>query len=214
VPDARVDTTVSSLARRAVPGTAEVSVTLVGGDGPHTAAFTGRLARSLDERQYEIGNGPCLEAATTAATLSVPKIAREDRWPEWAAHSLEAGVHSSLSIGLPVRDSLSGALNFYATVPDAFDEDAVVIAQTFAGYAAVTLINTHLYQASIALTRNMQAAMESRAVIEQAKGIIMGERRCDADAAFQILTTLSQEANRKLRTVAAALVDRAAGPPR
>jgi AmiR/NasT family two-component response regulator len=81
-----------------------------------------------------------------------------------------------------------------------------VVAQTFAGYAAVALANAHLYDAQATLAQHMQAAMENRAVIEQAKGIIMGDRRCSPDEAFQILTKLSQDTNRKLRDVATALV--------
>jgi AmiR/NasT family two-component response regulator len=105
-----------------------------------------------------------------------------------------------------VHEAVTGALNVYATKPDAFDDDAIMIAQTFAGYAAVALANAHLYDTQATLAQHMQAAMEHRAVIEQAKGIIMAERRCTPDEAFQILTKLSQDTNRKLRDVATALV--------
>ena len=108
---------------------------------------------------------------------------------------------------------MSGALNVYATKPDNFDQDAIILAQTFAGYAAVALANAHLYDVTATLAQHMQAAMANRAVIEQAKGIIMGDRRCTADEAFRILSKLSQDSNRKLRDVAAALVARAAQTP-
>jgi GAF domain-containing protein len=176
------------------------------GKGPHTAAFTGDLALACDERQYERGHGPCLDAAATTATLLIDDMGQETRWPGYTAGAMDAGVHSSLSIGLPVHQSVTGALNIYATKPDAFDDDAIVLAQTFAGYAAVALANAHLYEAQATLAQHMQAAMESRAVIEQAKGIIMADRRCGPDEAFQILTELSQDTNRKLRDVATALV--------
>jgi len=91
----------------------------------------------------------------------------------------------------------------------AVNDDAIILAQTFAGYAAVALANAHLYDVTATLAQHMQAAMESRAVIEQAKGIVMGERRCTADEAFRILSKLSQDSNRKVRDVAAALVARA-----
>jgi GAF domain-containing protein len=203
--------TIAGLAKRSIPGASEVSVTLVRGTGAHTAAFTGDLALSLDESQYESGYGPCLDASAAAATMSVPDMASETRWPRWAAQARDIGVHSSLSIGLPVQDTVTGALNIYASKPEAFDDDAVVLGQTFAGYAAVALANAHLYDTTATLAQQMQAAMDSRAVIEQAKGIIMGERRCTADEAFRILTKVSQDSNRKLRDVAAALVARAAG---
>jgi GAF domain-containing protein len=202
--------TIARLAKRTIPGASEVSVTLVRGKGAHTAAFTGDLALSLDESQYESGYGPCLDASAAAATMSVPEMASDTRWPRWAARAREMGVNSSLSIGLPVQDTVTGALNIYATTPEAFDDDAIVLGQTFAGYAAVALANAHLYDTTATLAQQMQAAMDSRAVIEQAKGIIMGERRCSADEAFRILTKVSQDTNRKLRDVAAALVARAA----
>jgi GAF domain-containing protein len=202
--------TIAGLAKRTIPGASEVSVTLVRGKGAHTAAFTGDLARSLDESQYEAGHGPCLDASAATAVMSVPEMTSETRWPQWAARARELGVNSSLSVGLPVQDTVTGALNIYATKPDAFDDDAIVLGQTFAGYAAVALANAHLYDTTASLAQQMQAAMDSRAVIEQAKGIIMGERRCTAEEAFGILTKVSQDTNRKLRDVAAALVARAA----
>jgi GAF domain-containing protein len=205
--------TIAELARRTIPGTDEVSVTLIRGKGATTAAFTGDLARDLDEVQYRKGNGPCLDAAASGASLSLPDMAAESRWPDWAARALRVGVNSSLSIGLPIHETVSGALNVYATKPDNFDQDAIILAQTFAGYAAVALANAHLYDVTATLAQHMQAAMEHRAVIEQAKGIIMGERRCTADQAFQILSKLSQDTNRKLREVAAALVARAQQTP-
>lgn len=202
-------TQVAGLARRTVPGAAEVSVTLVKGKGAHTAAFTADLALTLDEWQYAKGYGPCLDAAASGATLTVADMTADSRWPDWAVHALAAGAHSSLSIGLPVQESVTGALNIYATKPHAFDDHAVVLAQTFGGYAAVALANAHLYDAQATLAQHLQAAMESRAVIEQAKGIIIGERRCSPDEAFRVLTKVSQDSNRKVRDVAAALVDRA-----
>jgi GAF domain-containing protein len=207
-------TKIADLAKRTIPGAADVSVTLLRGRDAHTAAFTGDLALKLDEWQYERGHGPCLDAAASAATLSVPDMNDEPRWPDWAQRATGAGAGSSLSIGLPVQEQVHGALNIYATKPDAFDDDAIALAQTFAGYAAVAVANAHLYDTQATLAKHMQTAMESRAVIEQAKGIIMGDRRCSADEAFAILTKLSQDTNRKLRDVASALVDRAANTAR
>ena len=197
---------VSALAKRSIPGATEVSLTLVRGGGARTAASTGPLALALDEFQYGQGHGPCLKASDAATSVSLPDMSAEQPWPDFAARALADGCHSSLSIGLPVHESVTGALNIYATKPDVFDDDAIVLAQTFAGYAAVALANAHLYDTQASLAQHMQAAMESRAVIEQAKGIIMGERRCSPDEAFQILSKLSQDTNRKLRDVATALV--------
>jgi GAF domain-containing protein len=203
---------VADLARRTIPGADEVSVTLIRGTRAQTAAFTGELALKLDESQYETGYGPCLDASRAAATFSVPDMTAENRWPRWAGDALKHGVNSSLSVGLPVQETVTGALNIYATKPEAFDDDAVVTARTFAGYAAVALANAHLYDATATLAEQLQTAMASRAVIEQAKGIIMAERRCTAAEAFALLSKISQDSNRKVRDVAAALVQRAEKP--
>ena len=200
---------IAQLAKRAVPGAEEVSVTLVRGDRGQTAACTGELAVALDESQYRQGYGPCLDASATTATLSLPDMSRERRWPEFARRAMDSGVHSSLSIGLPVHTEVTGALNVYATRAAAFDAEAIELAQAFSGYAAVALANAHLYDTKASLAQQMQAAMQSRAVIEQAKGILMAGRRCSAEEAFRILSKLSQDTNRKLRDVAAALVQSA-----
>jgi GAF domain-containing protein len=205
---------IAQLAKGTIPGADEVSVTLVHGDQAETGAFTGELALHLDERQYEVGHGPCLEAATSSVNVSVPDMSTEERWPDWARAAQQAGAHSSLSIALPVHERVSGALNIYATEPHAFDDDAISLARTFAGYAAVALANVHLYETQAQLAAHMQKAMKSRAVIEQAKGIIMAERRCSPDEAFAILGRLSQDSNRKLRDVANALVTAAYKPLR
>ncbi|MBG6105659.1 GAF and ANTAR domain-containing protein [Micromonospora vinacea] len=205
---------VAELAKRVLPVPVEVSVTLVRGGTGHTAAFTHELALDLDERQYAQGSGPCLAAAAGGDILSVPDITAEDRWPDWAERGRKAGVGSSVSIGMPIQEAVVGALNVYARTPHAFDDDTVAVLETFAAYAAVALANAQLYESTANLARQMQDAMASRAVIEQAKGIIMAERRCTATEAFNILAKVSQDSNRKLRDVAQALVDGAAGETR
>jgi GAF domain-containing protein len=203
-------TRVTDLATRTIPGAGQVSITLVGTGGAHTAAYTGPLALTLDEMQYRCGQGPCLTAALRNATMHVPDMAAETRWPHWTGEAVTAGAHSSLSIGLPMHEEVTGALNVYATRRGAFSEDAVLLAQTFAEFAAVAMSNAHLYETQVTLAQHMRAAMESRAVIEQAKGIVMAERRCTADEAFATLTKVSQDSNHKVRDVAAALVARVA----
>jgi len=201
---------VADLARRSVPGADEVSITLLGAGGAHTAAFTGQPAMSVDEWQYQQGHGPCLAAAAANITVTVPDMAGESRWPDWSNRAIDAGIYSSVSVGLPLRDSVSGAVNVYAAKPHAFDEDAVILAETFGGYAAMAMANAHLYDSTVTLADHAEAAVNRRAVIEQAKGIIMAQRRCTSDEAFAILAKVSQDSDRALADLAAALVARAA----
>ena len=204
---------VAELIRATLSGADDVSVTLVRGDSPSTAAFTGSVSKVLDETQYAQGHGPCLDAAIAGETISIPHMRTEQRWPDYVPAALEQGVRSTLSVGLPVQDSVVGALNIYSLSEQAFDDEQLALATTFAGYAAVALANANLYDTTATLATQMQQAMESRAVIEQAKGIIMAERRCSAQEAFGILARVSQDSNRKLRDVAHALVERAGASP-
>ncbi|GAA4587344.1 GAF domain-containing protein [Actinoplanes octamycinicus] len=199
---------VADLAQRTLPGAEQVSITLIRDGAAHTPAHTGEIALQLDEWQYRQDRGPSLEAAAAKTTISVPDAGRDGRWDGWSELAATSGIGSMLSVGLPIVENVTGALNIYGRSPGAFDDEAIALAQTFVRYAAVALANAHLYDTTATLAQHMQAAMESRAVIEQAKGIIMGERRCSADEAFAILTRVSQDTNRKLRDVAAALVER------
>jgi GAF domain-containing protein len=200
---------VTYAARQALPGATDVSITLIEGLRAHTAAFTSDVALALDELQYEKQSGPCMQAATEQTSVLVRDTARDDRWNRWPARAAAAGVGSVLSVALPILDDIDGALNIYARASEAFADDTVAAAGTFAEHSAVTLANAYLYDRTANLAQQMQTAMEHRAVIEQAKGIIMGERRCSPDEAFAVLTKLSQDSNRKVRHIAAAVVARA-----
>lgn len=204
---------VAQVAKDTVPGADEVSVTLVHQEHPSTPASTGALALALDERQYAEGYGPCLQAARTGETLLVTDMGTETRWPEFAAQAVRDGALSSLSVALPVQQETVGALNIYGRTRDAFDEHSQQIAVYVAGYAAVAMSNASLYVRTATLSSQMKQAMASRAVIEQAKGILMGQRRCTEDEAFTLLAQLSQDTNRKLRYVATALVAQAQPTP-
>jgi GAF domain-containing protein len=200
---------VSELAKRTIPRAGEVSVTLVRGNRATTAAYTGGVALHLDEKQYEKGQGPCLSAAVAGDTMIIDDMAAETRWPEYTPRAAEHGVHSSVSVGLPIQQAVTGALNVYATTVHAFDGEGIEIARTFASYAAVALANAHLYATTAALAEQMQHAMASRAVIEQAKGILVAQTRCTPEQAFDLLIRKSQHSNRKLRDIAQVIVDSA-----
>ena len=116
---------IAELAKGSISGTREVTVTLVRGRVGWTGAFTGELARELDEWQYEQHRGPCLDASASGDTISVPDMATEERWPAWAERARVAGVKSSLSIGLPIQGSVVGALNVYSDSPNAFDSSSI-----------------------------------------------------------------------------------------
>src|SRR4051794_11093766 len=188
-----------------IPGADDVSVTLIELDRPRTAASSGELAARADHQQYAAGEGPCLDAARTGSPVLVPDLAAEDRWPGYVPAGLEAGVRGSLSVPIEVPNVV-GALNIYAREAAAFDEDVVGVAFDLGQYVGIVANATDEWNRASTLAQQMQEAMESRGVIEQAKGILMAQRRCTAEEAFEMLVRLSQESHRKLRDVASALV--------
>jgi GAF domain-containing protein len=203
---------VVDLTKLAFPEVAAASVTVVRGRDAHTPAHTGDLAFFLDESQYRLGGGPCLLAASAVTIESVGDMATEGRWPDWTAGALKAGVRSSLSVAVPIQDGVSGAMNLYATTTDAFDDDDIAVAQSIASYASLASSSAYRDNAALTLSRHLEAAMGNEPVIEQAKGITMGDRRCTAEEAYGILTTTAQDTDRTVRAVAQALVDRATEP--
>jgi GAF domain-containing protein len=195
------------IATQVLPAPVEASITFITGDEPVTVAFTGQTAVELDERQYEAERGPCLDAAASGQVVSIPDMAAETRWPRFSRTAVQHGIRSSLSIPLPVQREVTGALNFYASETSAFTDESIVLAQTFAAHAAVAVTNAHLYESTAALAEQMKQAMTTRAAIEQAKGIIMRDRGCSPDEAFDALVRLSQQTHLKLRDIAQRLVD-------
>jgi hypothetical protein len=154
--------------------------------------------------QYDNDRGPCLDAARTRTVFEVREMADDDRWPEFAAAALGHGMRSSLSMPVVVANDGLGALNFYDHRPGFFDSSKRELADLFAGQCAI--VSTY-WNASNEAT-NLARAMETRAVIEQAKGVIMGATGCTADDAFSLLTEQSQRENRKLREIAEEIVAR------
>jgi GAF domain-containing protein len=202
---------IAEVARQIIPMIDEISVTFVEDDRAKTVAFTGPLAVSLDERQYENGHGPCLDAAVSGQTIVVD-TATDSIYPEFSHAAQRASISHSVSVGLPIPQRTVGALNLYSSAPRPVDEQTVTLAEDFAGYAAVAVANAAFSDDATKLAGQMRTAMQSRAVIEQAKGILMAHQRLSADQAFQALTRISQNSNRKLRDVAQRIVDDTVGP--
>jgi GAF domain-containing protein len=198
--------TVIELAKQVLPGDPECSITLLVNGKASTAVSTGRLATDLDESQYDRGYGPCLHAAAVGEMVEISDTRTEQRWPDYARSAWERGSGSSLSVPLAIAEGIAGGLNTYAREPNAFDEEARSAARRFAPYAAVAVSNMHAYQSARAMSGNLEVALESRAVIDQAKGILMERYKLTADQAFQALAAVSMRTNRKVRLVAEELV--------
>jgi GAF domain-containing protein len=197
---------ITGIARRAMPGTDAASITLIRGEEPFTAAYDGKMALDADELQYERGYGPCVDAGRAGQVFLIDDMRTEERWPDYAQHAAAHGALSSLSVPLPFQGTSIGALNTYAGRPHAFGERDVVLAEEVAAWVAVAIGRADAAARTSEDLAHLRIAMTSRAVIEQAKGILMERHKVTEDQAFTILTHASQRTNTKLRDVAAELV--------
>jgi GAF domain-containing protein len=204
---------VAELSKQVMPGNPETSIFMQDKHQKVTVASTGQLAMDLDEVQYSKDHGPCLHAASTGELTEIPDTRTETRWVDYMKRAVDHGNLSSLSVPLVIDDDVSGALNIYAREANAFDDDARSAASRFAPYGAVAVGNMHDYQKAKDMARNLEVALETRAIIDQAKGILMERHRLTADQAFQLLVQASSRTNTKLRTIADELVHSGELPP-
>ena len=201
-------TEITDIAAEGIPGAESTSTTLIRGDKPFTAAHSGDMSLAADELQYAHGYGPCIDAGRGGVVLRIDDVQEEARWPDYMAHVQETGVRSSLSVPLPYQGTSVGALNVYSSKRAAFAspeslEAGLEVAETI----AVAVVNADAHHQLSEQARNMRLAMDSRAVIEQAKGVLMAQRHVDSDQAFEILRDASQRYNRKLRDIALGIVE-------
>lgn len=174
-----------------------------------TVVYAGSIPAAVDEAQYQRGDGPCLEALRTGTPIVVQDLAREDqgRWGGFPPVALAAGAHGVLAHPLEVGGQVVGVMNLYAHERDLFPEPVRRIAKQFVDPAALLLSGFLRRLSQAELIAHLNAALASRAVIDQAIGIIMARRGCSSDDAFAVLRRMSNDRNVKLRDVAAAMAE-------
>ena len=205
---------VATLVVETVPSADDVSVTLMRGSSAHTIAFHGDLAVDLDERQYSLGFGPCLAAAQAGTTIRIEDTSTDEAFPDFSSLAARRGVRSVVSVGLPVPDRSLGSINVYRfsfSADDGPGDETEQSLRLFAQYAAVALGNAAALAESNDRADNLVVAMQSRAVIEQAKGVLIARHGVTPEAAFELLARRSQHENRKLRSIAEEVVAAAVG---
>ena len=190
-------------AQRSLSEFNEVGISTTDADGTITTrAATGQVVWDLDSLQYELGEGPCVDAIRGQPLVSVPSIRHDQRWPRFVERAVKQhGLRSQLAVRLWLDDEGAvGGLNIYSTGSDEVPEEDIRLAELFAAHAAVAFGKA---QTIDHLTR----ALESRKVIGQALGLVMAEYGIDEDAAFAFLRRASSHSNVKLRDVAARIVE-------
>jgi GAF domain-containing protein len=200
---------IAVLGHHAVPSCGGASITLIERGRTVTMGSSNDLALELDTAQYQAGDGPCLTAARELRTISVEDMSADDRWAEFERASERAGICSSLSLPMMLGGELKGGFNLYGTDVGAFGREDVQLGTAFASQATAVVLNAQAYWAAADLSRNLATALETRGVIERAKGVLMANLGLTADEAFDELRKRSQQQNRKLNELAVEITDEA-----
>jgi GAF domain-containing protein len=191
-------------ARASIPGFDHAGISTINRAGQiQTRAATDRLVNDLDDLQYSINEGPCVEAMRESRVVMAPHIRHDQRWPNYVARAVSLGLKSQLALRLYLDDEgTMGGLNLYSTLGEDIPQDAPEIADLFAAHAAIALGHARD-------TEQLYEALNTRKVIGQALGILMERYQLNEDRAFAFLTRASSHANIKLRDVARELVNQA-----
>ena len=203
---------VAEFAVRAIPRVDGAGVTLVvpGKATPsvETWVATPQFVRDTDALQYDIlKEGPCITCMQSRRPAVSGALGSDSRWPRFGNRLAEMGVHSVMALPLLIDGQVIGAINCYAHALDAFAEHAVQLGSQFAGPAAVSVYNAQLLSQARDRAEHLQRALGSRAVIDQAIGIMRSRSGASADEAFDRLVRISQAENVKLRVIAERLVE-------
>lgn len=188
------------VAKTTVPGADFAGVSLARRSSIETVASTGPVVDRLDRVQYELQEGPCLDAIRLGGAVAAADLRIDGRWPRFAPYAVKNGVLSQLGIEIFHDGSTVGGLNLYAETPNAFDETTQHAATIFAVPAGLALKKTMT-------VTGLTTALQSRQLIGQAVGITMQRYRVDERTAFGYLVRISQHSNIKLRDVARRIVD-------
>lgn len=189
------------VATKWVPGTAGASITSYRSGHFTTDAATDERVRRADALQYELGSGPCVDAVLDDSIYHPDDLLTDDRWPEYGSRvAREQGYRSLLAYRLHtgVEEVLSG-LNLYADEPGAYDDAAVARGLLVATRAASSISRRKM--------EHLEKALANSREIGAAVGVLMATHKVTRDQAFDLLSVASQRRNRRLRDVAAEVVE-------
>jgi hypothetical protein len=213
-------TRVTFLASDLIDGCEMAGVSWGGSDGIRTVAHTHETVLKIDRIQYELREGPCVDAlgriqSGAASSCHLLNDVRTDRtWPRFSQQASDCGLGSLLSFSLGTSESTLSALNLYSTVPDAFDSEDVQAGSLFAAHGAAVLSAIKSHKDGQNESQQLREALETRDLIATAKGILMERERISEAEAFDLLRNASQHLNLKLRDIARHVVGADGFPPR
>jgi GAF domain-containing protein len=197
----------SGLARETVPGAVGAGVSVIDERGRRSSGSTDERVREADNLQYELNEGPCLDAAAARELVRVDDLATDQRWPGWAPTATRLGLRAAMSSPLVIADGSLGALKVYADEPHTFDAHGEQLMALFSAQAAVLVANVQSYDRAKRLSEGMRQAVHDRDVISMAKGVLMGRRAVDEDSAFGMLLARCAQDGTSIAEAARAIVD-------
>lgn len=197
---------VCELAVTSVTGAQAAAVTVRSAGHPMCVASSNPLSESVGALEIQLGEGPSVDSLRSGRRQVSRSLVTERRWPEFANRALYSGVASVMAEPLPAHGTTFGALTLYSTKEDAFDDRSFDQAASLAARGAVVIANSNLYWQATELADQLKEALESRAVIDQAKGVLVARERITPEEAFSLLLKASQSGNLKVRDIAVRLV--------
>ncbi len=166
-------------------------------------AASNDAGRELELTQLRLGQGPCLDCVRTMEPVVNTDLALATSWPEFAPTALEAGFHSVHAFPMRLRDQAIGALNLFSVSETRFDPGEVRVVQSLADVATIAILQERSIARAEALTEQLQGALNSRIVIEQAKGALARIEGITVDEAFVRLRERARSSRQRLVDVAA-----------
>ena len=171
-------------------------------------AASDEQVRLLELFQLQNNEGPCLECFHSGTPVTVPDLTTQaDRWPNFVAQTHQSGYAAVQAHPMRLRDEVVGALNLFRTSPGFFSPVDAPIAQALADVATISLLQQRSTVLSNLLNEQLQSALNSRVLIEQAKGKLAERQNIDMERAFTTLRGYARAHNRRLSDVARAFID-------
>lgn len=196
----------TGLGAELVPGGTAAAVTVAMANGGLTFAASDPRLDELHDLQFRAGQGPVVEVLRHNEPRRVDDTAAETRWPAFCRAAAGASFGSCLALPLRTDRQPAGAVVLYGPGPGVFRGAAHDVALLFAAQGGTAVRNATLYGTCRRMADRLHAGLESRAVIEQAKGMLHAELGISPDQAFRLLSRHSQHSNQRVRTIAADLI--------
>jgi GAF domain-containing protein len=198
---------VVGIVKRTVPSCDAAGIVLLVGGEPTSVAVTDRLTVEIDLVQYQTGEGPCLSAMHDGDVVRIDILERDSQFTRFAPGALDLGLQSVLSTPLMANGRSVGALNMYSTLANAFDDGTSDTVRPMAEYAGEAIGSSPLYAYSLDMIDGLVEDLESRAIIEQATGVLMARQERTSGTALDQLRDLAIRSGESMRTVAEWVID-------